>query len=151
MNKIYTVLLLHISICAFGQENDVEQIKRLAAEFSENYMRKDFKALAEAYTEDAVLLSPGRDIIIGKANIYNFWAVGTSTYVKHTLVPEQIIVKGDEAHDFGYFYTQIKNSDGTIAPMLSSKYYVIWSKQPGGSWKMKMDMWNTRDRNWTAK
>ncbi len=151
MNKICTVLILHISIYAFGQESDVEQIKRLSAEFSGNYMKKDFQKLGEAYTDDAVLLSPGRDIIIGKENIYNFWSAGTSTYVQHTIVPEQIIVKGDEAHDFGYFFTQAKNNDGTIGPLLSAKYYIIWARLPGGTWKMKMDMWNTRDRNWTMK
>lgn len=147
----YFLFCLFLISCTltFAQENDIINIKKTSTEFSQNYIKGDFQALANAYTDSALLFPPSRDVIVGRKAIFDFWKglPSSSTLLSHRSEPERIIVSGNEAHDYGYYYTETQKSGESEIKRFSAKYYILWIKTDQG-WKMKMDMWNSRDSNW---
>jgi ketosteroid isomerase-like protein len=134
---------------ANAQTSDKEKIMEVSRKFSADYVNRDFKSMANAYTEDAIILAPNRDIITGRDSIFAYWAKSNSKLVMHKTVPESLAISGNEAHDTGYYFVQTEEN-GALKPVYSAKYYIVWTKTKG-EWKMKMDMWNSRDRNWTPE
>lgn len=137
------LLFFAVSIAASAHAQESSRIGELSRKFSADYVRGDFKAMTDAYTTDAVLMAPGRDVLTGRKAIQEFWSASRIP-VMHKTVPDTLIMHGQsEIHDIGYFFTQ---SDPQ-GPVFSAKYYIIWRKDAGGNWKMYMDMWNSRDRD----
>jgi len=136
-----------VPFAAFSQESDEATIRRESAQFSANYIKGDFEAMTHQYSEDAVLMSPGRDAIVGHAAILAFWQ-STTRPVVHKSTPERIVVEGNLAHDYGYFFSQSQKAGEAPGPMGSAKYYILWTKSADGRWRMKMDMWNSRRADW---
>lgn len=142
MNRILFLLLIPVSIHA--QSTDEVAIRDLSRKFSADYVKGDFQSMARCYSDDAILLAPGRDVIIGREAILDFWR-GTSIPMSHESIPDRIVIENDVAHDYGYYYVQTKKSG---EPLFSSKYYIRWVKGADGSWRMDLDMWNSRQSGW---
>jgi ketosteroid isomerase-like protein len=127
-----------------GEKNKIAQLQ---SKFSENYLNGDFAAISKTYSDSAILMAPATDIIIGRTNIYSYWSnLPKTKLVSHKSLPEKIILKGNEAWEYGYYFVQSKKSDGSLNPIYSAKYFIIWTKE-SGEWKIKMDMWNSRNSN----
>lgn len=134
--------------CAgLAQESDEAIIRRASAQFSASYIAGDFEAMTNHYTDDAILMSPARDVIEGRKGILAFWQ-STTKPVMHRSEPDRIVIEGNLAHDYGYFYTQSQKSGEAVGPIASAKYYILWAKDAQGRWRMKMDMWNSRSAGW---
>ena len=145
--KTVIILFSIVHFTSFAQP-DEQLIQSQSALFSQNYIAGDFEAMAEAYTLDAIVCPPSKDIIVGKGKIYDYWSgLPKNTILMHRSEPVELRLIGDEAHEYGYYYTQSQKENGEKNPIYSAKYYIIW-KKVSGTWKMKMDMWNNRDQNW---
>ena len=133
----------------FAQNKNQQEIIKQSAQFSAYYVEGNFEGMANTYTEDAMIFPPGKDILFGKAAIRNFWENLPKTKIlSHKSVPEKIIIKGNEAHDYGYYFVQSQKEGEVPGPVFSAKYYIIWVKDKDRSWKMKIDMWNSRNADW---
>lgn len=144
--------ILPLSLNALAQsEIEVWKIKKVADEFSSSYVKGDYQAMANMYTTDAVLMSPGQDMIYGREAIYQFWSKDTAYHqVFHRSVADKIEVIGDIAIDNGYWYSKA-DYNGVKRPLSSGKYLIIWKKDGAGHWKMYHDIWNNRARGWQEK
>ncbi len=141
--KLLTLWFAALAVVGCAQADEARKIPELSAKFSADYMRGDFEAMSDAYSADAVLMAPGRDVVIGKEAILEFWKT-TSIPLLHKSVPDTLIIHSpSEIHDFGYFFTQ----RDAASPVFSAKYYIIWRRSADGEWKMYMDMWNSRHRD----
>jgi ketosteroid isomerase-like protein len=143
----FTVTAIFIPLSLFGQISDEELIRKESAQFSSNYVAGSFEAMMNQYTETAVLMPPARDAISGHGAILDFWKQTTKP-VMHRAEPVRIVVEGNLAHDFGYFFVQSQKPGEQPGPVSSAKYYILWTKGADGIWKMKMDMWNSRRTDW---
>lgn len=132
---------------SLAQESDEAAIRHESAQFSASYVAGDFEAMTNHYTEDAILMSPARDVIEGRKGILAFWQ-STTKPVMHRSEPDRIVIEGNLAHDYGYFYTQSQKPGEVVGPVASAKYYILWAKDAQGRWRMKMDMWNSRRPDW---
>lgn len=128
-----------------------EKIKQTADRFSELYVNGDHRGMAEIYTEDAVLMSPGQDMIYGREAIYKFWSRDTTYHqVFHKSKSDKLEIIGDTAFDNGFWYSQaIQN--GKKGPLYSGKYLIIWKKNAKGDWQMYHDIWNNRAQGWEER
>lgn len=145
-NTILVPLILVLSN-GFAQDLNDIAIRKESTAFSANYVAGDFTAMTNAYTEDAVLMPPSRDVVIGKKAIGEFWNA-SSRPIMHKCVPDRIVIDGNTAHDYGYFFTQSQKPGEEPGPVYSAKYYILWAKDSLGKWRMKMDMWNSRRSDW---
>ncbi|SDB73694.1 YybH family protein [Belnapia rosea] len=107
--------------------------------FEQAIAGRDFGILAEVYTAEARLLSPGVPAITGLTGIQDYWrsavsALGVSRAKLHSL---EVTVTGDRAAEVG----RAEIFTAPDAPPMPLKYVVLW-KQEGGSWKWDVDCWN---------
>jgi ketosteroid isomerase-like protein len=125
-----------------GTAADVEQITRVAAEFSQRYIRGDAKGMAELYTESGVIFPSGRPMIRGRRAIQDYWTLPPNVKVlEHKTTADSVIVSGNTAYDYGTFRA-VNSRDGQAAPPGYGKYVIVWQRQADGRWLMHLDIWN---------
>ena len=146
MKYVTTLVLLGLSQAVLAQrvEGDLaeaEAIKAATKRFSSHVIAARYDSIAACYTEDARIFVGGQNIIEGREAIRGSWVVPDSLpTVHHVILPEEILVRGNEAIDHGYYEGRTRYPDGTEKPW-RGKYVVIWRKV-GGRWLMYLDIWN---------
>lgn len=134
------VLMLGIGQ-AFAQSAEQAIEKQLDA-FEAAFDAGDGKALAELYTEDAVLLPPGAERVEGRAKIAEFWQGAMDAGLKDpSLEAVEVVEFDDHAYEVGALSITAPGDDGEPASV-SGKYMVIWQRGDDGAWRLHRDIWN---------
>lgn len=103
----------------------------------------DGKALADLYTEDAVLLPPGAERVEGRGKIAEFWQGAIDSGLEDPdLEAVEVVESGDLAYEVGRLSITAPGEDGEPTPV-SGKYVVIWQRGDDGTWRLHRDIWNT--------
>jgi len=131
-----TGLLLSAPVLA----QDKTTIQSLNDRFAQSFNAGDGAAVAALYTDDAVILPPGGEMMKGRSAIQAFWKGATEQLGDGKLTTVDVKPLGSEAaREIGTF------SFRTKAPQpqeITGKYVVVWEKV-GGDWKLATDIWNT--------
>jgi uncharacterized protein (TIGR02246 family) len=96
----------------------------------------DADALTELYAEDAVLLPPDHEPVLGREAIGEFWQQGTDTGLEVSTL--RLEVDGNVAYLVGRYHlppTQQEEAD-------SGQYVLCLKRQTDGTWKLTADIWN---------
>jgi uncharacterized protein (TIGR02246 family) len=126
---------------------DLSQIRPLIeegnAKFGEAFSQGDPGALAEFYTDDAILLPPNSETIQGKEGINAFWSGAMQMGVKDAaLSTVNLLDMGDFVCEIGKYKLTIQ-PEGQEAFEDQGKCLVIWKQDTDGGWKLHIDIWNT--------
>jgi uncharacterized protein (TIGR02246 family) len=107
--------------------------------FTMAFAAHDAKALALLYTEDAKLLPPNAEPVLGRDAIQKFWESMLELPIQ-SIALETIDVHGggDEATEEGR-YALVGSKGDTVE---AGKSLVIWRKGETG-WKLYRDMWSS--------
>jgi uncharacterized protein (TIGR02246 family) len=102
-------------------------------------------AVAAVYTADGSLLPPNMPLQRGTAAIRTFWAGLLDAYtVKFELTPDIIEGRGDLAYNMGrYRFTAVPKAKSGPGMADEGKFVEILKKQPDGSWKYVIDIYNS--------
>ncbi len=96
----------------------------------------DAEGLTALYAEDAVLLPPDHEPILGRRAIGEFWQQGTDTGLEVSTL--RLEVDGDVAYLVGRYRlppTEEEEAD-------SGQYVMCLKRQTDGAWKLTADIWN---------
>ena len=116
-----------------------EGIAATNAAFMRAFELGDAGDIAELYTDDARLLPPGADLIVGKQGIKAFWSMVIDMGIASaTLETVELAEFGDTAVEEGRF--KLISADGQIVD--HGKFVVVW-KDDGGTCKLHQDIWNS--------
>ena len=116
-----------------------EGIAATNAAFMRAFEAGDASDIAELYTDDARLLPPHADMIVGKQGIKAFWAMVIDMGIDSvTLETEMLEEFGDTAIEGGRF--RLFSADGETLD--HGKFMVIW-KEESGICKLYQDIWNS--------
>ena len=124
---------------------DVAAIKALMAEWGQSASSGDASALAGYYTDNAVRMNMNVPILVGKEAIRSDWQSTLDRYTHvETDVAEDVQVVGDLAVARGTYTgkTTPKLPGGAVLNEKGKQVYV-YRRQPGGAWKMIMDIWSS--------
>jgi ketosteroid isomerase-like protein len=125
-----------------GVSDDVRrEIAEIDQAFGAAVARGDFeRAARETYTQDAMILPPGGNVVRGREEIIQFWRkAGEQMKLEAAeLSTVELTKAGDFLNQVG---RAVLVADGQ---KIHGKYVVIW-KQEGGRWKWHVDIWNTND------
>ncbi|GJM34195.1 MAG: hypothetical protein DHS20C18_31960 [Saprospiraceae bacterium] len=119
-------------------------IRHNIAAFSKALMEQNYDAVVAAYTNDGKIFPGGRDILRGEAAIREYWTPKAgSTYRTsyHHITPEEIVIKGDTAYDYGYYEGKSINNEGKESSW-KGKYVIVWKRVGKKEWKIYLDIWN---------
>jgi ketosteroid isomerase-like protein len=96
-------------------------------------------AVAAHYTEDAVVLPPGAEMVMGRNAILTFWKAASEQIGDFKLTAVDVKPLGsDAAREIGVFSLRTK---GSQAQEVTGTYVVVWEKV-GADWKIATDIWN---------
>lgn len=109
------------------------------AEFMNRFNSGDIEGAANGvYTEDAVVLPPGADLVRGRDNIARFWREAAEQMEIRNVELSTVFFEeaGDHAHQIGRAALSLKDGG-----QVDVKYVVVW-KRENGAWKWHIDIWN---------
>jgi uncharacterized protein (TIGR02246 family) len=119
---------------------DKAAIQSLNDKFAKAFNSGDIATLAALYTEDAVILPPGVEMMKGRSAIQAFWKAAAEQLGDATLTAVDVKPLGtDAAREIGTFSLRTK---GQQPQEIMGKYVVVWEKV-GSDWKLATDIWNT--------
>lgn len=123
------------------------QLEQFTRRFEELFYANDPASMTSYYTEDAQLMADGIRPIQGHEAICQFW---DAAIARAAAVRARRIIRFHEAHssgDLGYALCtvtiQIPPADGTPVTSGTSRASwdaTIWQRDPGGSWRIAVDI-----------
>lgn len=118
---------------------DREAIRALHRDFVGWVKSKNSEALSQIYVADGVLMAPGAPAVIGRADIKAF-GDAFPPVTEFSLTEETIDGNADVAYVRGS-YSITLGVPGS--PAEDGKFVEVWRKQPDGTWKLAIDIWNS--------
>ena len=138
IHAIVAATCLCLSVPAMAQ--DKATIQSLSDKFAQAFNAGDAAGVAALYSEEAVILPPGAEMMKGRTAIQAFWKGAAEQLGNGKLTTLEVKPLGsDRALEIGTF------SFRTKAPQpqeITGKYVVVWEKV-GNDWKLATDIWNT--------
>jgi len=147
--SIFLLLMILLSSSIYGQEfkgkkKEIKKILKNIENFSQYYMNREYRKMAECYTVDGKIFPTGTKIIEGIDDIEKRWTMPADAEVtKHKVSPTEIKIIKKHAYDFGYYEGETLMPDGKKVPW-KGKYIIVW-KKVGKDWKIYLDIWNRVD------
>jgi uncharacterized protein (TIGR02246 family) len=118
------------------------EVQALAARWTRAFNEHDRRALTALYADDARLMMQGAPALVGRTDIGDYWAGDlrerrplTSLVVTHAVVGiDMTLVHGN--------YYVIDRRDGAMLSL--GRFAHIWTRAPGGDWRLDRDLWQER-------
>ncbi len=124
-----------------GPQAEIDAILAAGKRFSAHVVAARVDSIAAYYTVDGKVFPNRSDILVGHDAIRKMWVTPDSTpTIRHQLEPIEILVRGNEAIDHGYYEGETRYPDGKTDGW-RGKYVAIWRKEKG-QWRMYLDIWN---------
>jgi ketosteroid isomerase-like protein len=153
MRKIYGIIgVLVMSLLATNCQKpiDVEATKtellQVAQQFNkENSEKGYFEGYNKYIAEDALILPPGAQPVIGREKYYaQMKAEGLMGQLEGDVLGAEVSASGDMGWTWGRWVFTVQDSLGN--PVLSyGKYLCTWVKIDG-QWKMASNIWNSNPK-----
>ncbi|MFQ5797807.1 MAG: YybH family protein [Bacteroidota bacterium] len=139
-------LALTFSACPAPQvgqlsEEDVAATRSTREAYVQAVLAGDSAATGAQFTEDAVLMPPNQPLVEGRSDIGAWYASFTVTEV--TLTEAQVDGGGGLGYERGTYSVTSSTEDMPEAVSDTGKYLLILRKQPDGSWRWAVDIWNS--------
>jgi len=101
--------------------------------------------VAALYASDAALLPPNLPVQRGRNAIRAFWGGFLNAYdVKFELGADVIEGRGDLAYGLGHYrFTAVPKAKNSPGIADEGKYVTVLKKQPDGTWKLVVDIYNS--------
>ncbi len=128
-------------------EADIEEQKDMVKEFDAALNSRDLERLLDLYSDVAVRLPPDADPLEGKESIGNAlqqWFDDTET-ATHTMVVVDAQVSGDLAFARGTWESTETPKRGDGPKRLDGAWISVRRRQPDGSWKTIIEIWNRKN------
>lgn len=106
---------------------------------------RDADKLASYYTEDTAFMPPNAPLMTGRESARKYFSemmkpADFSIAWQPTKV--EAARTGDVGYSIGTYHLMFTGPDGKMI-MDDGKYATVWKKQPDGSWKLAVDMFNS--------
>ena len=132
------------------QESLGEELMDLSRAWSDAFARGDLEAVLSYWADDATVMAPGQPPIRGKEAIREY-IMGTRDIPGFRVCWEPLEAHVAASGDLAYLIERLSTTvaDETGASVTEYKKVVtVWERQPDGSWKNVVDMWNADPTSW---
>jgi uncharacterized protein (TIGR02246 family) len=131
---------LALPVCASAQ--DRAAIQKLDNQYAAAFNTGDAAAIASLYKDDAVLLTPGAEMVKGRADIEAFAKRSIESLGDMTLTAVDVKPLGNSVvREIGTF--TLKTKGQTPPREIVGKYVNIWERV-GEDWKMTTRVWSVK-------
>ena len=154
MNTLGTVMMMFLAIALFtcdkgevrDNANDIADIKALSASRAKAFNEGNADIIANAFTEDGLLMAPGMEALKGKEAVRGYYQKIFDQY-KTVLESgyDEVKVSGNLAYGVGYAEVKLVPHGGGDTLFSTAKYVNILQRQVDGSWLTTHDIWNANE------
>lgn len=149
------IVVFTVTACAnapsqIDVDAEADELMRLSREWSEVAGSGDIEATLAYWADDAVMMAPGQPPLRGRPAIREFVEATGSIpgfSVRWEPLEAHVSDSGDMAYLIERNHFSFQDSTGTQAAE-SNKVVTVWRKQPDGSWKNVIDIWNADPTAW---
>jgi len=148
-----TVVLFHIILISCSRPNgpaqpdysqDVEAINALLAEHIEAVNSGDVDANLAGMSKDLIYMPPGQALMRGRDTLEPLLRSFYDSFdAEINMIPEETVVAGDWAFQWGLFSGIQKPLAGGDSTVLNGKYMYIYQRQPDRTWRIARDIYNS--------
>jgi uncharacterized protein (TIGR02246 family) len=126
-------------------DTDLAAIRTADSTFMAAANAGDVDGVVAVYANDAVLLPPNAPAQRGRNAIRSFWGGLLKAYtVKFEVGSDTVEGRGDLAYNVGHYrLTAVPKEKANPGMADEGKFVEILKKQPDGSWKYAVDMYNS--------
>ena len=151
MKKLFpivaTLIVLAISGCAPRVDMAAEEaaIREMSVEWMNAANAKDVERILGLYTDDTSLYPPNLAIVTGKDAIRTYYSQVLESpgfVISLEVTNVGISSAGDLAYSAGTSETTVNDAQGNPVTV-REKWVAILKKQPDGTWKSVLDIWNS--------
>ena len=144
-------ICLFLPGCNMHTDPSPEDEKKLITEISEErakaFNEGNAAAIAMHFTEDALLMAPGKPAATGRAAVQDYYQAIFDDYTTQLKSHyEEVEVSGNLAYGRGFAKVTLVPKKGGLPLVSTAKYLNILKKQPGGLWKTTHDIWNGNEQ-----
>ncbi len=153
---IITLFIILIFKSNFAQDMSEMQAKvdQWNKDFCKAMLTNDREAMLDFYADDVISLPSYAEMIMGKENIKEAMMkqdTMSSKVTEFNLASKKLIMSGDLLLDIGT-YDMTMNVQGMDEPVIDhGKYLTVYEKQNDGSWKIKVETWNSDINPWMSQ
>jgi uncharacterized protein (TIGR02246 family) len=138
--------------------------EELNNKFVDAFKTGDFAAVAAMFTDDAAMLPPRRDEVIGRNNIESFWSGSVRIKELKFDTARVTALSDDAAREIGTLRMRVEprrnrgrnqggaegdggsaDTNGVQSRKIAGKYVFVWRKI-GREWKLETSIWNVSSR-----
>lgn len=149
MKKVALLILIVLVLASCSKSEDSEasaskvELGQMNQDFAAALNAKDAKKAASLYTEDAVLIPPGEDMVRGRENIEAYWKIAIDSGGVRDVSVETIDAQSSGA--FGYeigTFALTANGPNGKAVKDKGRYIELLKRGPDGKWYSTAGIWN---------
>ena len=150
--QIYIFILVLLFGCketSVDRKVEGEKLMQLSREWSASAASNDLDKTLSYWADDAVVMSPGQPSMKGK-NAIREMMESTAKIPGFRISWEPLSVEVSQSGDMAFMIekNQVTVNDSLGHPITEfNKAVTIWKKQPDGSWKNVVDIWNASPAN----
>jgi uncharacterized protein (TIGR02246 family) len=146
---VIAMLILLISLTSCNKQNikdndaDILTIKELSAARAKAFNDGRADEIANAFTENGVLMAPGAKLTRGRKAVREYYQAIFDQY--RTFLEsgyEEVKVSGNMGYGVGFARVKLVRHSGGDTLASTAKYINILQRQTDGSWLTTHDIWN---------
>ena len=153
MRSILSMIVIGVIFSAFslfGQTDNSSELKmsinNMTDKYSQAMLSGDYNTIAGFFTDDAIFLPAYEPTVRGKDAILQNNKKNVESGVKYSsfkINSTDAFGSGDLVYEIGAYNVSFTAPDNKTALNDQGKYLNIWQKQNDGSWKLKVETWNS--------
>ena len=146
---LLTLLITGCNETSVDRKAEGEKLMQLSREWSTSAASNNLDKTLSYWADDAVVMSPGQPVIKGKKAIREMME-STAKIPGFRIRWEPLSVEVSQSGDMAYMIekNQVTVNDSLGHPITElNKAVTVWKKQPDGSWKNVVDIWNASPAN----
>jgi uncharacterized protein (TIGR02246 family) len=144
---VASLIVLLLTGHGLSERRTDAQLNAIARDFAAAFNAKDAAKVAAFYTDDGVVMAPGRAMVKGRRDIEAYYRRGFEQDVSDLrLLPMESAVSGDHAYESGMSELTYRAGASLLSgpgPATDSGKYVVLYKRVRGEWKISYDIFNS--------
>lgn len=143
MPRTVPVLMAMLAVWSPAEGSEVEAVERRMAALIDSDNRSDLEGVIDSYTDDAVLIPPGEEKVVGRAAIERrYRGIFETSRFELTLEPAETAVSAGWAFSRGLAIGRLVPLGGGEPRVIKTNYMMLFRRGEGGDWKISHLIWN---------
>ena len=154
LSRVFFLFIILVTISGFNLnitaqsliQKDKEAITAVSKARAKAFNEGDAQGIARHFTEDAILMAPGKPASVGRQAVKAYYQGIFDEYITELdSYYEEVEVSGDLAYGRGEATVRLTPRDGGNSTVAKAKYLNILRRQSDGTWKTTHDIWNSNE------